>query len=203
MMRFVRTSHPTVVFSFLLLVSMGMVVPRPLAMAPVTVGDRVFSPARLRFPQGTRVIWSFSGPAAHTVTDRSGMGLFDSGQASSGSFQFTFVAAASYPYSCSVHSDMVGTVRIPIKVSPAQGSSDTSFTITWSSAVAPAGFVFDVQLKRPGAIRYTNWKRDQTAGSATFEPDNGAGAYTFRARLRKPSVKAFAGWSPARTITVR
>jgi hypothetical protein len=97
---------------------------------------------------------------------------------------------------------MLGTVKVPLKASPTSGTPATEFNIIWSSVVAPAGYVFDVQVKRPGATAFVAWKRNQTARKATFIPDGGTGTYAFRARLRKPSAAAFASWSPVKKITV-
>jgi hypothetical protein len=58
---------------------------------------------------------------------------------------------------------------------------------TWASAAPPAGYVFDVQIARPGDP-FVDWKMGVTITSSSFTPDDGVGSYSFRARLRKPAT---------------
>jgi hypothetical protein len=87
-------------------------------------------------------------------------------------------------------------------VSPARGTSATTFTVTWASATAPSGYVYDIQIKRPGTTSFVSWKMGQTARLTTFTPDRGAGTYGFRARLRKTSNGRASGYSPVKSISV-
>jgi hypothetical protein len=129
--------------------------------------------------------------------------LFDSGSKSFVSFfSFAFFAAGTYPYADTLRPAHKGTIKVPIKVSPKTGTTSTTFTITWSSVTAPAGFGFDVQVKRPGSAAYVDWMPAQTAPSATFLADAGAGTYSFRGRLRNTGNSKASGWSPAGSITV-
>ncbi len=175
------------------------------AAATVSVADFAFTPATLTIQQGQTVNWIFKGPNNHTVSDSTGIGLFDSGITAPGStpFTVTFPSAGSYPYMCQLHPTMRGTVRVPMNVSPATGNAATQFTITWSSVGAPNGFVFDIQVKRPGASSFVDWKLSRTRRRAVFTSDAGAGRYSFRARLRKLSNGAHSGYSPARRISVQ
>lgn len=169
----------------------------------VKVQDFFFAPATVRARQGTRITWRFTGAASHTVSDNTGMQLYDSGTRGLGStFANTFTAAGGYVYICHIHSSMTGSVQVPARVSPVSGTTSTTFTIYRASISAPVGSVYDVQIKRPGAASFVNWQIGQTTPSATFTPDAGAGTYQFRARLRKTSGGA-ASYSPAATITVQ
>ena len=88
--------------------------------------------------------------APHSVTDMSGAGLFASGPMEPGTkFQFSFEHAGSYAVldETTSHSSRV---RLPIKTSPKTGGLNTAFLVRWSKISAPAGFAFDVQIKRPG-----------------------------------------------------
>ena len=200
-----------------LLLALLLAYPAPAsAMAPageagtvsVGVADYSFTPQTVTAPQGSTVVWTFSGPSKHTATDSSGMGLFGSGIKAKGtSYSFQFVAAGSYAYRCTVHTSPTtahaGNVLVPIQVTPTSGQSTTTFTITWSAAPMASGYVFDVQVKRPGTTSFTNWKTGLTSSlSATFIPDKGAGTYSFRSRVRKPSVGKASGWSPVRALSV-
>jgi plastocyanin len=154
-------------------------------------------------PQGGTVQWTFLGPTNATATDSSGMALFDSGSRSFVSFfSFAFFAAGTYLYGNTLHPAHKGTIKVPIKVSPMAGTTSTTFTITWSSLTAPAGFVFDAQIKRPGSTVFVNWMTAQTAPSAILVADAGAGTYTFRARLRNTGNAKASGWSSGGSITV-
>jgi plastocyanin len=162
-----------------------------------------FAPTSSTVPQGGTVQWTFLGPMTATATDSSGMALFDSGSRSLVSFfSFAFFAAGSYPYGNTLHPAHKGAIKVPIKVSPNTGTTSTTFTITWSSLTAPTGFVFDVQVKRPGSAAYVDWMTAQTAPSATFLADAGIGTYAFRARIRSTGNAKTSGWSPAGSITV-
>ncbi len=180
----------------------GPAVPSLSAVVNVTVKDNFFTPDLATVGQGSSAQWSFEGPSTHTATDETGMKLFDSGfQDPGGTSSFTFIAAGTYGYVCLIHDFMKGKIKVPLKASPASGGTGTTFTVTWSSATAPTGFVFDVQILRPGSS-YVNWKLGQTARSATFVPDAGTGVYKFRALLRKTSNNKKSGYSPAKKITV-
>jgi plastocyanin len=171
--------------------------------AAVNVQNFAFTPAAAKIGLGGSVTWTFRDAVAHTATDSSGMALFTSGPRSgNATFSFTFTAAGSYPYLCSIHTTMRGTVDVPMKFKPKKGGTGTSFTITWATAAPPAGFVFDVQVKRPGAAAFVNWQTGVTTQSATFQPDAGTGSYQFQARLRKTSNGTASGFSAAKGIKV-
>ena len=170
----------------------------------VSVSNFAFSPATVTVPQGQTVRWDFQDNTVHTATDTTAMALFDSGQKTAGeSFSFLFRSAGIYPYHCEIHSSMTGAVQVPLKVTPSSGTATTAFTITWSSVAAPAGFVFDAQIRRPGSSSFVNWKMGRTSRSATFTPGAGPGKYSFRARLRRVSNGAHSIYSPFRTVTVQ
>jgi plastocyanin len=169
--------------------------------ATVTVQDFSFTPMTAKGGQGKQILWSFKGPSNHTATDKSGMGLFNSGVHEAGSsYSFLFIGAGRYAYHCSIHPSMTGTVSVPIKV-PASGHVGTPFLVTWSSVRAPAGFVFDVQVKKPGALRYVAFKKGVVARRAYFTPGK-KGTYRFRARIRRPAIPAASGYSASRAVSV-
>jgi hypothetical protein len=97
---------------------------------------------------------------------------------------------------------MHGTVSVPMKFNPKKGGTGTTYTITWATAAPPAGFAFDVQIKRPGAAGFTAFRTGVTALSATFRPDAGTGSYQFQARLRKTADNTTSGFSAAKGIKV-
>lgn len=170
----------------------------------VSVSDTEFTPKRADVPQGGTVQWNFlaSNTSKHTATDKSGMALFDSGLRDPGeTYSFTFIAAGMYQYTSTPDGAMNGTVEVPVTVSPSSGGVSTSFTVTWASEAAPAGFVYDVQIRRPGDA-WVNWRTGVTFSEDTFTPDGGTGTYQFRARLRKTADGTASKYSPASAVSV-
>lgn len=73
-----------------------------------------FNPASLVVKVGETVTWTNKDTAPHTVTIISGVGeTFDSGQLETGqTFSHTFSVAGAYPYKCSLHPGMRGSVIV-------------------------------------------------------------------------------------------
>src|SRR5439155_24716299 len=117
-------------------------------------------------------------------------------------FTYLVFSAGQYHYVDGLNPSLTGVFKAPVQVSPTSGSKTTQYTITWASKTAPAGYVYDVQIKRPGQVSFGNLKTDQTATSATFIPDAGSGVYQFRGRLELVSTGATTGWSGGATISV-
>jgi hypothetical protein len=96
---------------------------------------------------------------------------------------------------------MTGKVKVPPTVSPTSGTTATTFTIRVATVVAPAGFVYDVQMKT-GSGSFSSFKKSLTTATTTFHP-SASGTYAFRSRLRDiGSTPGASGYSPAKTITV-
>jgi plastocyanin len=165
----------------------------------VLAQDFAFTPLTVKVSRGGTVQWNFAGPSPHTVTDATGMALYDSGVKTAGqTYTGKFNAAGGFPYT-STGEAMVGKVTVPVKVSAA---SPSSYTVTWAAAPPPAGLAEYIQVKRPGSTSFTNWLTSQTGTSATFSPDAGAGTYSFHARERKSADGTASAWSPIATIKV-
>ena len=108
------------------------VTPRPAVVAPtpteqvqqsapaVTVQAEIkgflYQPDPLEIAAGTTVVWTNQDAAPHTVTHGTYVkrgGAFDSGTRTQGqSFAFTFAKAGNYPYTCIIHPEMIGTVKV-------------------------------------------------------------------------------------------
>lgn len=81
----------------------------PPAGSPVVeVNDNVFRPEELVVEAGTEVRWEWRGRAAHDV---SGDG-FESEIKVEGEFRHAFDEAGTYPYVCTLHPGMEGTVYV-------------------------------------------------------------------------------------------
>ena len=77
----------------------------------VTIVNFGFTPQNLTINVGNSVTWLNTGASAHTST--SDTNVWDSGTLSNGDdFSFTFPAAGVFPYACSIHSSMVGTITV-------------------------------------------------------------------------------------------
>jgi plastocyanin len=171
--------------------------------ARVSVSETGFSPKSLSVQQGSVVLWTFDGTGQQSLVDSTSTGLFGTdAQAPGSAYSFTFFAAGTYPYRDGLHSTLGGTVSVPLTVSPAAGATGTSFTVTWSCQTAPAGYVFDVQIRRPNSRSFVSWRTGVTVGQDTFVPDAGAGTYWFRAQIRNTANGKASKYSPLGTITV-
>jgi plastocyanin len=168
----------------------------------IDVTDFAFSPTSRAPAQDTAVLFRFKGPSLHTVTDTSGMDLYDSGPLPAGTTEtVSVIGAGQYPFACTIHPAMKGVLKVGVLANPAAGSTTSSFTIRWA-ATPTNGFVFDVQVKRPGSKTWKPLVTDTAATSTSFTPDRGAGTYAFRARTQVAGGGASTSWSGAKSISV-
>ena len=175
--------------------------PTPPSGLHVSITDGGFDAGRVAIKRGGAVVWDNLGTVPHGAVDTSPMALWDTGSfAVSGSGWKTFIAAGVYRYADPADATHVGAVVVPPTASPSTGKRTTSFTVTWASKQALAGFAYDVQIRRPGAA-WRSWKARVTRASASFGADAGRGTYRFRARLVK-LAGGHAGWSPADAVRV-
>jgi len=179
------------------------------AATGVTISNYMFAPTPVRVRLGGQVTWTNDGPSQHTTTSDGvndgssykGLGLWASGPLTkSATFSFTFAAAGTFPYHCSIHTFMRGTIRVPMSASPKTGQQGTVFTLKWASAAPSGSLVFDVQEKAPGGA-FTTIENGVTIMSATVKPA-APGTYSFRARERNTATGAAGGYSPAAKIVV-
>lgn len=78
--------------------------------AEVSIIDFGFQPATVTADAGRVVHWTNTGSATHTVTFDNGK---DCGSLAAGdSLHVLFSAAGTYPYHCTIHSSMKGTVTV-------------------------------------------------------------------------------------------
>jgi len=81
--------------------------------AAVTIQNFAFSPATITVKPGTTVTWTNQDGASHTITSDSTPAAFSSATLANGAtYQFTFTAPGTYPYHCSIHPSMTGTVVV-------------------------------------------------------------------------------------------
>jgi hypothetical protein len=170
-------------------------------VCPIKVTDDGFLPPTTKAGLGLTTVWQLptTNAAAQAVADATGMTQFDSGtRAPGGSFVYPFAAAGTYTVSDPV-SGYSSKVKVPVSA-PGSATVRQPFTVKWASTPATTGFVFDVQIRPPGAAAWSAWRTGATTTSAAYV-GSVAGSYQFRARLRKSGV-ASSGYSPAITVTV-
>jgi plastocyanin len=184
------------------------VTPYDVIPRSITVSDAGISPASAFAKPGDPVTWSFTGPSNnHSVTDATGIGLYNTGLQPPGfSFGYTYFAAGNYTYIDLGTVSVSGEVRVPIALSPASGTSATVFALRWASTTPLAGQVFDVQIMKPGAGSFVTWQQGVTVTNTTFSSSDpawtGTGTYSFRARLRSTVNGHSTSWSNSKSITV-
>jgi plastocyanin len=70
-----------------------------------------FNPSTLTVPVGTTVKWTNKASVTHNVT--SATAVFSSGAMDGGAtFSFQFNTAGTYPYTCTLHPGMAGTIIV-------------------------------------------------------------------------------------------
>lgn len=79
----------------------------------VTIANFAFSPANITVKKGTTVTWTNNDSTTHTIVESDSQTGPASGSLAPGSsYSFTYSAAGTYPYHCSIHPDMIGTVVV-------------------------------------------------------------------------------------------
>jgi streptogramin lyase len=183
-----------------------------IACIPYLPGE-VFATPVVKDSRGGTVGWLMQDPGTHGVADTSGLMLYGYDTATGGpaaipvgSFTtFTFDWAGTFRYDDPFNPASAGEVKVPVKVKAVVGAVGEA-QVTWASGDAPAGDVFDVQLKAPGSTKFVTWQDGVTDLSAVFGSSDplwaGPGKYSFRARLRKLSSGAASGYSSAVSISL-
>ena len=78
----------------------------------VFIQGSAFSPATITVKANTTITWTNKDGMAHTVTSDT-PGLFESNSISGGGiWSHPFTTAGSFPYKCSVHPSMKGTIVV-------------------------------------------------------------------------------------------
>ena len=77
----------------------------------VIMDNMAFNPSTITVTAGTRITWLNNDSMAHTATSNDN--VFDSGNIPvNGSYSYTFTSAGTYPYYCTYHAGMTGTVVV-------------------------------------------------------------------------------------------
>jgi len=79
--------------------------------ATVNIKDMQFSPTSVTIAAGGTVTWTNNDSMTHTVTSTGS--AFNSGNLATGkTYSFTFSTKGTYPYTCTIHPSMTGTVIV-------------------------------------------------------------------------------------------
>jgi len=171
----------------------------PLALANVaniSIVNFAFTPSSVSINVNDSVKWTWAGSPHSTTSDT---GLWESGvQGTGATFTHTFASAGSFPFHCSVHPFMTGTItvqeaNVPPTVTlttPADGSvfaAPASFTLN-AKASDSDGTVTNVQFLQGASVLensitppYSASVSNLPAGTYTFSAvaaDNGGGRAT-------------------------
>lgn len=166
--------------------------------ASVVSTDAGFIAQVVSVPLGGEVRWLFQGAVEHSVTDRTG--LFDTGLRPVGSLEaVVYQFAGSFAYFDMGDPRIRGRVGVPVEV-PAAAEVGVPFRVTWALSPPPPGYLFDVQVRAPGATEWMTWQEGVTALAADYTAVE-AGPHAFRAAVRTPNGKR-SGWSPAAIVEV-
>ena len=189
----IRHAAPIVALAALL-----MAMPVSAAEKVVTVQGSSFGPKAVTVALGDEVTWSNEDGFGHTST-RTGFPSWSVALGANDSGSRTFSQAGTYAYACAIHGFMTGTVKVPVKASPASGSPSTTFTIRVANQNAASGTTYLIQRKAPGGS-YTTWKTT-TAQTVTFK-SSVKGTWRFRSQVKKTSSGKASGFSPAASVTI-
>ncbi len=86
--------------------------PGPTGSNAVNISGFAFVPATITIKVGEKVTWTNKDSASHTVTSDDG-GFASSGTLSQNkTYSVTFGTAGTFPYHCSIHPTMTGTVTV-------------------------------------------------------------------------------------------
>jgi plastocyanin len=110
-----------------------------------------------------------------------------------------FKEAGLFAYHCMIHPFMHGQVKVPMQVTPASGSTSTTFQIRVADINAAAGFKEVIQRRMQGG-KWSVFK--QTAAQTVTFKTAMHGTWQFRSKLQQISTGKATGWSPILTIVV-
>ncbi len=81
----------------------------------VWIKGMAFTPASITVTAGTTIKWTNKDAITHTVT--SNTGVFDSQNVNAGgTYSYTFATVGTYPYHCTIHPSMTGSVVVTAAV---------------------------------------------------------------------------------------
>lgn len=90
-----------------------VVSPLPVQTSAISIRNFVFDPAKVMVNVGTTVVWTNNDNVPHTVTSDPNGAIFASPAIQPGeTFSATFKVVGNFPYHCSIHPNMQGTIVV-------------------------------------------------------------------------------------------
>lgn len=86
--------------------------PEPVANATVTTSASAFSPREVNLLKGGTVTWSIGSVAHNVIFNQVDGAPADVAVTSNAQVSRTFNTAGSFPYDCTLHAGMTGTVNV-------------------------------------------------------------------------------------------
>ena len=126
--------------------------------------------------------------------------------------KFRFFCAGTFHYSIAAYkrtpaaglydgNEYFGKIQSLVRVSKAKVKKGESVFVSWATKAAPEGWLYDVQIKRPGDTSWSAWKTGVVVRNAELAPGK-KGFYRFRARIRRSDFMEHSGYSPIRSLEV-
>ncbi len=99
----------------------------------VSIINFTFDPQTVTIEQGDSVRWTNNEAVTHTSTSTSNPPVWDSGNLGTGeSYMFQFISSGSFPYYCTIHPYMTGTVEVQPSTAVEHGSSQQNIPVNLS-----------------------------------------------------------------------
>jgi plastocyanin len=173
----------------------------PVAAAThtVTVVDFAFKGGQVSVALGDTVRWDNTGGFTHSTTGDPPLALWSIDIPAGGAKTRTFRQAGTFGYYCRFHSQMVGAVKVPMRVSDSTPRAGQEVTLTVATVGAPAGYCYSIQRQAPGGS-FKTWKA--ITGRTTHFKSKNTGTWHFRSRLLRTADGATSGWSPLLRIRI-
>jgi len=100
-----------VIAALLMLAGSPSVMANDQSAAEVKIDNFIFGPQTVTVPAGTTVTWTNSDDIPHTAVSTDGVfksKVMDTDE----KFSYTFTKTGTYPYYCSIHPKMTGTIVV-------------------------------------------------------------------------------------------
>lgn len=188
--------------------ALSLLVAAPAASAGPTVVEMralSYAPSTVTFDApGSTVRWkNVTNPnrlhdAVSSLPDYFGSQLIGSG----GTYQFTFAAAGTFTYICSIHDVMLGRVEVAptVAVETGAGGSTLVVTLATTAFAKDADYRFNVFLAGPGDGAPA-WRKTLRGRVARLPVDR-PGDWTVMVRVRHRATGTPSSDSPTVTVTV-
>ena len=97
--------------ALLLAAAMAVASPAQAATIEVNIDNFTFNPQQITVKAGDTVTWTNHDDIPHTVTSKT-MAFRSKAMDTDDKFSFTFAKPGTYPYFCSLHPHMTGTIVV-------------------------------------------------------------------------------------------